>query len=193
MPRSMTTAMLAACGSPAFAPTLFVEIGFVSGPVYLWSGMGRIVWNGNTWVGRGSLLSIGQQIEDGATVEARGITITLSGLDAALLSSIEGEVQLGLPLIIWLGAMAGGAVVADPVMLWSGGVDQPTIEVDGQMAEIRLNGENLLVMQNVPVERRYTIQDQQQDWPGDLGFLFVDSIQEQTIYWGLQANSTDRI
>jgi hypothetical protein len=37
---------------------------------------------------------------------------------------------------------------------------------------------------NVPANRRYTQEDQQRDYPGDLGFQFVNSIQESQIFWG---------
>ena len=37
---------------------------------------------------------------------------------------------------------------------------------------------------NVSVDRRYTDQEQQLDCPGDLAFSFVNSIQDQPIYWG---------
>ena len=37
---------------------------------------------------------------------------------------------------------------------------------------------------NVSIERRYTDQDQQLDAPGDLAMSFVNSIQDQPVYWG---------
>jgi len=40
------------------------------------------------------------------------------------------------------------------------------------------------VEMNVAVDRRYTNEDQQLDYPGDRGMEFVSSIQDVTIYWG---------
>ena len=45
---------------------------------------------------------------------------------------------------------------------------------------------------NVAVDRRYTDEDQQMDYPGDLGFQFVNGIQEAQIYWGRSPSSTEQ-
>ena len=117
-----------------------------------------------------------------------------SGFDSTLLADAMSDVQLGLPVTIWLGALSGpGAVIADPIMLWSGGMDRPMVDLDGQTSTITLNCENLLVSMDVAVDRRYTIEDQNRDYPGDLGMMFINSLQETTMYWGTVANSTNNI
>jgi len=188
MPRSMTSAMLAAI-SASFEPAIFVQMTFSTGTANMWTGAGPVSWNSLTWTGMGSFLSLGQQIEEGSTVEARGVIISLSGIDPTLLSESLNDLQLGLPVQIWLAAMSGGAPVNSPVLLWSGVTDQPNVRLSATSATIDINCENLLVTLNVPVDRRYTQQDQQMDWPGDVGFNFVNSVQETTINWGTTANS----
>ena len=184
MPRNLTTGMLSALTSPGFSPAFFVSLTFSTGTAYLWSGVGTISWNGQSWLGLGSLLSVGLS-EDGSTIEARGMSITLSGIDSTLLSDCLNDIQLGLPATIWLAAMSGGAPVANPFILWSGAMDRPTVEISADTAKITLNLENLLVSMNVPVDRRYTQVDQQELYPGDDGLNFAQSIQECTIFWGL--------
>jgi hypothetical protein len=181
--------MLAAMTSPSWSPLLFVQLTFVSGVVNLWTGYqsvttSAVTGTSTTWSGLGSLLSIGDRIEDGATVEARGITVNLSGLDATLLPDIQNEVQLTLPATVWLGALDAGSIVDYPVILFSGGMDQPTVEVTGETATINLALENLLVSLNVPIDRRLTQQDQTMNWSGDLGLNFCDSIQQKSLNWG---------
>jgi hypothetical protein len=194
MPRIITTAMMTAISAKSWQPIILIQAQFSSGTVYLWSGFGSISWNSHTWIGMSALMGIGQTIEDGSTVEARGISITLSGFDSTLLADAMSDVQLGLPVTIWLGALSGpGAVIADPIMLWSGGMDRPMVDLDGQTSTITLNCENLLVSMDVAVDRRYTIEDQNRDYPGDLGMMFINSLQETTMYWGTVANSTNNI
>jgi hypothetical protein len=179
----MSTAMVAAIQSNNLQPALFVQASFSNETVYIWSGTGSITWNGQTWAGLGALLGV-SAAEDGSTVEARGITITLSGLNSALLAEALGSYQLGLPVTVYLGFFSDGSLVASPIAAWAGRMDQPTIEVGADTATISINCESRLIEMNNSVDRRYTLQDQQMDHPGDLGFQFVDGLQEMTLNWG---------
>jgi hypothetical protein len=193
MPRAMTAGYLAAIQSASLRPALFVEAHFTSGPIYVWSGVGPIVWGGHTWTGLGSLGSV-STIDESATVEAKGITLTLSGIDSALLTDILDEFQVGLPVVVSLGLFdAVGALIADPVASFVGEMDQPTLDVTGTSATIAINCESRLLELNVAVDRRYTNEDQQRDYPGDRGFEFVNSIQEAQIYWGRTPSSVNNL
>jgi hypothetical protein len=193
MPRAMTPSYLAAIQSAALRLALFVEANFTSGPIYVWSGVGPITWGGKTWIGLGSLGNV-SMIEEGATVEAKGITLTLSGIDPTLLTGILDEFQVGLPAIVSLGLFdAAGALIADPVGCFVGQMDQPTLDVTGTSATISINCESRLIEMNVAVDRRYTNEDQQRDYPGDRGLEFVNSIQEAQIYWGRTPSSVNNL
>jgi hypothetical protein len=189
----MTAGYLAAIQSAALRPALLVEANFTSGPIYVWSGMGSITWSGHTWTGLGSLGNV-SMIEEGATVEAKGITLTLSGIDPTLLTGILDEFQVGLPAIVSLGLFdSSGALIADPVGCFVGQMDQPTLDVTGTSATIAINCESRLIELNVAVDRRYTNEDQQRDYPGDRGFEFVNSIQEAQIYFGRTPSSVNNL
>jgi hypothetical protein len=190
MPRSMSVAMLAALQAKQLLPAIFVSIGFSSGTVYMWNGLGSITWNGHTWTGVGSFGGI-SAVQEGATIEASGITLSLSGIDNALLADVNQNLQLGLPVAVYLGLFdvaSPTSLLPDPLVAWTGAVDQPTVEVDGATATISINCEHRLVDMNVAVDRRYTHDDAQIDHPGDLGFQFVNSLQEVTLYWGRVPN-----
>ena len=150
-------------------------------------------WGGHTWTGVGSIGSV-STIEEGSTVEAKAITLTLSGLDSELLTGITDEFQVGLPVAVWLGVYDDtGALIADPVCAFSGRMDQPTLDVAGTTASVSINCESRLVEMNVAVDRRYTNEDQQLDFPGDRGFEFVNGIQEAQIYWGRSPSSKNNL
>ncbi len=187
----MSADFLAAIISQKIRPALFVEGNFTSGPVYVWTGVGAITWGGKIWQGLGSLLSI-STIEEGATVEAKGITLGLSGIDVSLLTGILLEFQVGLPVLVYLGMFNfDGSLIGDPIISWAGRMDQPTIEMDGQSASISINCENRLVEMNVACDRRLTNEDQQLDHPGDRGLEFTASITEVNLYWGRTPSSTN--
>src|SRR5579872_2803700 len=115
MPRSMSGAQLTAIQATELLPAVFVQMGFNGVSVYLWSGVGSITWNSQTWTGLGSLLRI-TTAEDAATVEARGITITLSALDAALLPDCLNDFQLGLPVTVYLDFYVSGVLTGSPLI-----------------------------------------------------------------------------
>lgn len=193
MPRSMSPAMLAAFPSPLLRPAIFVTATFVTGPVYLWTGLAPITWSGHTWLGVGSLLGISGS-EDGATVAARGMSLSLSGIDASFLADAMQEFRQGLPVVVYLGLFdSSGALIADPLTSWAGRMDQPTVEVAAETAVITINCENRLLDMNVAVDRRYTQDDQQIDSPGDMGLQFVTGIQEINLYWGKTPTTTNNI
>ena len=127
-------------------------------------------------------------------MSAKGVTLTLSGIDPTLLTDVLGEFQAGLPALVYLGVFDDtGALIADPVCCFSGRMDQPTIDISGTAATIAINCENRLVEMNMSVERRYTDEDQQLDYPGDLGFQFVNGIQDSQIYFGRSPSSKNNL
>ena len=196
MPRPNVTAEFeAAIDSGMIRPALLVEANFTSGPVYLWTGRGTLAVTslGRTFSGIGSLGSV-STIEEGSSVEARGVVLTLSGIDPTLLGDVLNEFQVGLPAIVWLALFdENNVLIPDPVISFSGRMDQPTLEVGGETAVISINCENRLLDMNVSVERRYTNEDQQRDHPEDRGFEFINAIQSVTIYWGRTPNSSNNL
>jgi hypothetical protein len=192
MARPMSGAMLAAIAANELQPAIFVQAQFLSGTVYLWSGYGNIVWNAQTWVGIGDLGSI-SAIEEGANVQARGITLSISGFDATLLADVLGEIQLGLPVIVYLGLFSGGALIANPIVSWAGRMDQPTVDVTGQTASLSINCENRLVEMNQGRNFRWTDDQQQLTYPGDTAFSFAQGLQNAVIVWGSNPSSPNNI
>ena len=180
----LSQAMLDATLASVFLPAIFVQATLASGTLYIWSGYGSTTWNGQTWQGVGSLLNI-STIEEKATVSATGLVVTLSGIDPTLLANVLDEFEVCGPVKVFLGAFSSpGVLIANPICLWAGNLDVPTIDVGADTASISINCESRLIEMNVSVDRRYTDQEQQVDTPGDLAFSFVNSIQNQPVYWG---------
>lgn len=192
MPRNVTANYLLALQEGYLFPCILVEIYLASGPVRLCTAYQDKILNGVIYTGAGNMLEV-STIEDGSSVQARGVSVTLSGIDPVLLPGTLNEFQVGLPATIYLGLFGGEglSLVNDTVVAWSGRTDQPTITTDEKTASIQLNLESVLLDMNVPVPYRYTNIDQQLFFPGDLGMLWVNSIQNIPIYWGQATNSPD--
>lgn len=171
-------------------PVILVQIQFASGTVYMSSFNQPLVLDGNVYTGVGSLMEIAT-IEDGSSVDARGTTVTLSGIDPTLLPAAMDEFQVGLPAAIYLGLFntGGQQQISMSVLAWAGRTDQPTIASDESTASISINLESVLLDMNTPVPYRWTQIDQQHFFPGDQGFAWVNSIQSVPLYWGQNTNS----
>jgi len=183
MPRPLTSGMQTQVEGPSFAPALFVMLTFATGPQYIWTGQTSISWNGHTWTALGSLLSL-TAAEEGSTVEARGLNVVVSGFDSTLLPDYLSEFQLGLPVAIYFGCLSSGSVIADPALVWAGRTDLATIRVGADSSTVEQACEGRFLDMNIAVDRRFTHEDQQMNWPGDLGCMFIDGLQEITSFWG---------
>jgi hypothetical protein len=193
MPRNIAPEVLTAIQSGSFMPAIFVMLTFANETDYMWSGQGTVVYMGQTWTGIGSLLGI-SGIEDGSTLQSRGISIQISGLDPTKLQEFANSYQLGLPAAVYFGLYESpGVLYSTPITMWAGRMDQPTLDVqDASTAKISINCESRMTYLDNAPDRRYTQEDQQRFYPGDLGFMFVCQCQERTLYWGgLPLNGTN--
>jgi hypothetical protein len=183
MPRAMSTAMTAALTSTELYPAIFFQAAFPSGTVYFWTGIGPITFMSQTWIGAGDLIGL-SPIDEGSTLEARGIVVTLSALNSNWLPSIMLEFSPNVPVVIYLGLFNAGVLIDEPIVTFAGNLDSPTFDIDGSHAMLSINCENVLNEMNVATDRRYTADDQGRDYPGDLFFQFVNLIQNQNLYIG---------
>lgn len=165
-------------------PLLFLQMQFTDGPSFMWSGLGNISWNGHIWVGLGDLGTI-SAIEESSEIKATNVTFTLSGIPHDLIQHALGQVRQGNPVQLWFGALGdNNNVLADPLQIFAGRMDVPMIDEGAQTGTISITVENRLIDLNRSRERRYTDQDQQIDHPGDLGFQYVQLIQNWNGTWG---------
>ncbi|MDP7151171.1 MAG: hypothetical protein QGI08_15085 [Paracoccaceae bacterium] len=184
MTKTLTPEFAAALGARDLKPVIFYEGQFASGTLRLWSGLGEIPWNGETWSGAGYLLGLGA-LEESTEVAASGVTISLSGVDPALVSAAIADARQGLPGKVWIGLLdENGAIIADPVQAFAGRLDVPEITDDATRCTISISYESRLIDLTTPRNWRYTHESQQVLYPGDKGLEYVAAIQDQEVTWG---------
>lgn len=184
MARDLTGPVGAAMAATNCRPVIFFEGEFASGTVRLWSEVGTMEWNGQSWTGLGSLTKI-STIEESADVQARGIAVELTGIPRAMIEVALNEARQGKPGKVWIGVFDdNNRLIANPYLAFSGRLDVPEIARDGTSGRIKITYESRLIDLERPRERRYTHEDQQIDYAGDLGFEFVPSLQDAKITWG---------
>lgn len=185
MSRSLTTAFGNALQADHVQPILLVKINTAGGDFRVWSGIGDLTYNAETYSGVGALGGI-SEVEENTDLGAAGVTFNLTGIPSDMLNIVLDQVEHNRPATVWLGALdlTAGALIADPYQLFQGFTDVPTIEEGAETSTIALTAENKLIDLDRPRTRRYTTEDQQIDDPTDLGFDFVPGLQDRSVVWG---------
>ena len=206
MSRDLSTAVSDNLEQDVLYPFTAVELQFDGGNVLrLWTGVGTLVFQGNSWTGAGQLLDI-SSIEETAEIAAKGATVTLSGIPSSVLSLALIEPYQGRVGKIYLGLFSIGAIEkengtdyilfenGDKILLetqetsltevFSGFMDRMTIDEQPEGCTIGLSLENKLVMLERPRTARYTNEFQKTVDSADRGFEYVESIQLKDFVWG---------
>lgn len=186
--RDLTAGMVTELTARVLRPVLFFELAYDGGTLRLWTGLGDTTWDSQTWTGAGNLLKVEPAAET-LRVEAQGFTATLGGVNPAYVALALDSLQQGRRVRCWLGCLdASDAIVADPSQFFEGRMDVPTLHLGAVTATISVTAENRWIDLTRPRIRRYTSQDQQADFPGDLGFDYVTSLANRPINWGAGAS-----
>jgi hypothetical protein len=177
---------------PAPPSTVYVRVGAAGG--VLDAGWGE---TGTTFLGP-ELTTL-----TGATVQASifnqstgtvGLDVTFVGMavyyvgspttNASMVYEALNDIRTGGPAKIWFGLMQGGAFLGTPYQVFSGMVDKPTVNTGPDASTIALALENRLVNLQRPNNRKYTTADQHLYYPDDMGFNWVEILQELSLIEG---------
>jgi hypothetical protein len=183
MSRLLDPALAAALASGEIQPFFMAKLTFKTQVQWVWTGVGNLVWNSQTFVGVGSFAKIGT-IQEGTEVHAYGTTVTLSGIDPVLLAECMTDMELGAQAQLWLGCLAGGAIIGTPYQLFNGSMDMPTVGVGVDTISITIALETKMLDLSRPSNRRYTSADQRYYHPTDSAFQFVEPLNDQADVWG---------
>ena len=205
MSRDLSTGVSDALEDDVIYPFTAVELQFDGGNVIrLWTGVGTLVFEGQSWVGAGELLDI-SSIEETADIAAKGATITLSGVPSSVLSLALSEPYQGRIGKIYLGLfktafllkessafilLEGGDKInletqdTSLTEVFSGFMDRMTIDEQADSSTIGLSLENKLVTLERPRTARYSHEFQRTIDSTDKGLEYVESIQLKEFVWG---------
>ena len=168
-------------------PIQLVKVNTTGGDVLMWTGIGDLVYDGDTYIGTGTLASV-SQISERTDLSANGVSFTLSGIPSSLISTALGQIQQGRLCQVWMGLLntSTGALVSNPYELFAGFSDVTVITEQAETSTISIQAENRLVDLERPRIRRYTDEDQKSDTANasDIGFEFIPSLQDKVITFG---------
>lgn len=182
MTRGLASANLTAVTGEVVTRTMAIALDFPSG-IARWNGSTQdLVIGGETFLGIGVLGAIGT-IEEGAETRAYGLTVGITGVPRDAVALALTQEYQGRPAMVWevqLGA--NGLPIGTPPLVFRGRMDQMSVTL-GDTATVTVQLENRLADWDRPRVRRYTDEDQQRAYPGDLGFQFVTATVDKDIVW----------
>lgn len=146
-----------------------------STPLRLWTGKQDLVYQGQTYLGAGNVLSVGE-IELGLQQPDRRLSITLSGIPSGRRSQFLQD--LGpLPVIVkWIRSSDLGQNWTE-VSSFTGRLSNPIMQ-DGSI-QVEIETERGDIDHGSVV--RWSHEDQQRRYPGDLGMEHLRALSQQGI------------
>ena len=183
MSRQVDPLMSAALSTGQIIPVILVMLTFRSGTRYIWSGYGDLEYNAQIYKGVGALGSV-STITEGTEVQSSGTSVGLSGIDPVQLNECLNDIQLGAPAKIWFGLMANGmTLMGAPYLIFSGTVDKPQISVGVEKIGIALALSTRMIDLQRASQRRYTAAEQHLKYPDDIGFNWVEILNDIALNW----------
>lgn len=206
MSRTVSTGFESVVQGDVVKPFLAVDLQFDSGNVRAWTGLGTLSVGGVDYVGTATIMSI-SPIEETVEIAARGAQFVLTGVPSDLVSLALSEPYQGRIAKIYFGILSvperllteAGAIITtenllpidisngdktELIEIFSGFMDVMQIADEPETATITMSAENRLISLERPKVRRFTSQDQKRDYPADLGFDFVNDLQDKEVKWG---------
>jgi len=165
-------------------PFIAVKTFFDSGNVRVWSGNNDATIEGETYLGAGSLISIGD-IAETAELSSNGISITISGMDSTVLNLALTENYQNRKIIIFLGFLDGGTDEVKGVLnAFTGRMVSMNILDSTDSSTIVINAENRLIDMKRPSKLRYTSESQKFISSTDTSFNRVMQMIDKEVVWG---------
>lgn len=171
--------------------SFLVLFDFVTQPMRVWTGAGKITTAGEDWFGIGALASI-SGLEQAVNGEAPETTFILSGVNSEIVSLARTEWRdeaLDRLAKVYLQFHNDDddrtrTLFDQPFAIWAGRMQTPRFELQGPTTRtITVTAESLFSLRSRPAFSQYTDTDQKFRFPGDKGFAFVPNLINKTVTW----------
>lgn len=140
-------------------------------------------WNGHRWVGLGNFGKI-TAVEEDAELKMTGISITISGIPTTVRINTVLREYVGKICIVYVAPIDEQYLIAEPIVVFKGKIDVIGMEYGNETFSINMTVESQMAEWKRSRISRFTNEDQQIRYPGDLGLQFVSKVAEQEIFWG---------
>ena len=153
----------------------------------IWTGTGNLTVGSDIFDGAGDFMSV-SDVTENQDLGASGLSISLIASSSNQYITILRDTDYqGLPVEAFLGALdplSQTLVSEGHFKFFSGYADQMLFSMKEKAVVVTLTAENKLIRVSKSSNRYYTHEDQVSEHPNDLGFEFVNAIQEKELLWG---------
>lgn len=184
MPRDLHPSVVAELSSPVIYPAWAFRGVFGISTVRLWTGVGALTLNSESYLGNGWFSDF-DPAPEAEQLSAEGFRVTLSGVPSELVALILTNSRhnaRGQLYFVMLNEL--GTVIGNPYLAGSGRLDVPELVVAEKEARITISYENSLLMLERAKGGRYTDQSQKNTYSADRGFEHVANLQDLRFTWG---------
>jgi hypothetical protein len=148
--------------------------------VYMWSGLGDLDLNGKPTLVLVIFCKF-QKLRESSDIASYGATLTLSGIPSNMVDLALAEPYQGRKAIVKFGVIQNGSY--NTATTYTGEMDQMNIQYTPDTVTISLDVESRLVDLQRARTRRYTDNDHQSRFEGDIAFSFVTRLQNESLEW----------
>lgn len=180
MTRTITAGSNSAAQASHVRMALLADLDFSAGNVYVSNADRTIVYDGNSYLGTGQFGTL-SNVEESSILSASRVTLTLSGIDTALIATALTEHYQGRGATIYAAFFDSSyALIADPVVIFKGTMDNMNVKI-GSDGTIGLSIISRLDDWQKAKVRRYNNEDQQSAYTGDKGLEFAEQTAQGTL------------
>ena len=176
-------------GADEQALFLAVKAEFDTDDIRVWTGIDDLTINSETYIGAGTLLSIGN-LEENLELSSSSLNVSLSAMDNTVLNYALSENYQNRNITLFLGYVMGGTnEVAGTITLFKGRMTNLSVADTPDGSTVTVQAESRLIDLDRPSNFRYTKESQNFLHSGDTGFNRVSSLQDKEIIWGKQSDT----
>ena len=185
MDRGSTSAFQTEVVKSANKPIHLVEVHFDDESLYMTDGYKTISYASNSYTGIGHLMGF-TDIEETAEVIVSNVTLQISGIDQSWISRLLNKEYIDRVVKIYKAFIDDSEdLIVDPVLIFEGRMDSPTINEnpDGGESILSINATNTWVDFTRMTGRHTNHEENIIHFEGDKGFEFSSEIVKD-IKWG---------
>lgn len=161
---------------------LLAEIEHPSGTGRFWTGIGKLVWNGNTFTGSGQLGTV-TPISHTSDLTIQDIQFSMVGVDPTIVAQLNDDVR-NLAGRVWIACIADGQVVRDPYQIVDAVLDYQSFSAgDDGTVVLSITAHTGFYTLARALDETWTSEEQKQIYPDDTGLDLIPSLQNQDLIW----------
>lgn len=183
MSRSIGSENAAATESAAVSPVVLCRLD-LSTPVYVQDGVGIISFSGNEYSGLAGYGTV-DTIREAESFVPAPINLTLSGLTATHITEALDAANYGDVVTLYFGHLdENGDLIATPWVPFRGYFSHASADLTGGELKVTYTVHHVLDNLRRKSGRRFSDEDQTDEFAGDTGFSFVHKMPDLTLQWG---------